>query len=452
MEKSIILKKGKWLAFAYFFGVSTLIYLSYLVFDFLFSDYAFISTLQNFQSLFIGIITAGLIYWLIKETDQEIKTHKERVSDLLEKEKNLRNKSDQVREKLIYMLRKAPAPMAILLGSGHRFDFVNDAFVKMFGHKKYVDNNLRHVIPELKEQGIEIFDKVYETGKPHFDKGVPLNLSSNGNPKTYYHDFIITPLTDPAGEVYGTFLLSNNITEQVEAKKALEETLEEKQILLSELHHRVKNNLAVVVGLLELQTDDIEDSRALTALKKSQTRIHTIAEVHEILYGNQSLQEIPFHDFIHGLIKRIFDSFDKSRPELHLFVNNLSLNVNQAIPIGLILNELFSCLAKDFDQSVNKLKIQSDLSNSPDISISIKIYPANLQFIEALTPSEKRLERILIDLLLQQLDAEFITSHSSKSSEVLIKFTTKNDEKGGHGNVGEEFILRSLLSNGTQVA
>lgn len=303
-----------------------------------------ISTLQNYQSWVIVIISAGLIYWLIKEAYQEIKIQKERVSELLGKEKGLRIESDKVREKLINMLRKAPA-----------------------------------------------------------------------------------------GEVYGVFLLSNNITEQVEAKNALEETLDEKKVLLSELYHRVKNNLSIVIGLSELQNDDILDSKAIAALQKSQTRIHTIAEVHELLNGKQSLKEIPFRDFIHGLMDRVFDSFDKTRPELHLFVSNLCFLVWLKISIRMWKSWAYNLIYR------NRRILHYRLKSS-------------LQIRKAFSPSEEHLERMLIELLLKQLDAEFSTSQLRKSSEVLIKFTKKDYEKGTHDNFGKEFILHSLLENNIQVA
>lgn len=124
----------------------------------------------------------------------------------------------------------------------------------------------------------------------------------------------------------------------------LEKALAEKEVLIKEVHHRVKNNMAVVSGLLELQGYKVKDEEARSAIENSKLRIQTMSSIHEKLYQNKTLTDIDFKGFAEDLISRISASMQGTEQEidLHLDIRSGSLNVNTAIPCGLILNELIS--------------------------------------------------------------------------------------------------------------
>lgn len=129
-----------------------------------------------------------------------------------------------------------------------------------------------------------------------------------------------------------------------ERTKELQLALDEKEVLIKEIHHRVKNNMAVVSGLLELQGYKIKDEEAKSALENSKLRIQTMSSIHEKLYQNETLTDIDFKGFAEDLIQRISASMKGADQEIHLHldIRSGSLNVNTAIPCGLILNELIS--------------------------------------------------------------------------------------------------------------
>lgn len=124
----------------------------------------------------------------------------------------------------------------------------------------------------------------------------------------------------------------------------LQKALDEKEVLMKEIHHRVKNNMAVVSGLLELQGYKIKDKEAKSAIENSKLRIQMMSSIHEKLYQNKTLTDIDFKGFAEDLIHRISGSLQGSdqKIHLHLDIRSGSLNVNTAIPCGLILNELIS--------------------------------------------------------------------------------------------------------------
>lgn len=133
-----------------------------------------------------------------------------------------------------------------------------------------------------------------------------------------------------------------DISRRASAEEKIKKSLLEKEVLLTEIHHRVKNNLAVISGLLDLQKEITEDINAVTALNDSQLRVHSIAMIHEKLYQNDDLSDIKFDEYIKDLIQLISNSRTSPGKKIDVIYDTeeLSINVNQAIPCGLIVNEI----------------------------------------------------------------------------------------------------------------
>ena len=131
---------------------------------------------------------------------------------------------------------------------------------------------------------------------------------------------------------------------QQEAEKNLKTSLNEKEILLKEIHHRVKNNLQVISSLLNLQSDYIDNPKALDILKESQNRVKSMALIHEKMYQSQDLAKIDFSEYIKDLSGYLFAIYkiDTNKIKLKIDVNTIFFGVDIAIPCGLIINELIS--------------------------------------------------------------------------------------------------------------
>lgn len=131
-------------------------------------------------------------------------------------------------------------------------------------------------------------------------------------------------------------------TDRKRKEQLMQSSLEEKKIMLQEIHHRVKNNMAVVSGLLELQAMNTEDKVVKSTLKESQMRIYSMAMIHEKLYASKSLAEISFDEYAKELVEAIISSLNDIRTEVEVRyrMDSGRLNINQAIPCALILNEL----------------------------------------------------------------------------------------------------------------
>ena len=140
--------------------------------------------------------------------------------------------------------------------------------------------------------------------------------------------------------------------EEIQQKNGIiSKSLAEKEILLKEIHHRVKNNLHFISALLGLQTDHISDQVALDALQEGQDRVQSMALIHQDLYQRDDLTSVSVKDYFVKLTEGLFDSYNihPDNISLQLFVADLDLDVDTVIPIGLIVNELVSnCLKYAF--------------------------------------------------------------------------------------------------------
>lgn len=122
-------------------------------------------------------------------------------------------------------------------------------------------------------------------------------------------------------------------------------SLGEKEQLLKEVHHRVKNNMQIISSLLNLQSDKIIDTKVLSMLRESQNRIKSMALVHEMLYKSQDLSKISLHTYIQNLCVSIGDSYSVPESDIEFvfdFEENLLFDIDKMIPLGLILNEIIS--------------------------------------------------------------------------------------------------------------
>lgn len=201
-------------------------------------------------------------------------------------------------------------------------------------------------------------------------------------------------LFDDENNFKGFVCGSRNINDRKHAEKQIKNSLEEKEVLLKEIHHRVKNNMQIISSLLSLQSRYIKDENYLAVFKEGQNRVKSMAMIHEGLYKSDNLARINFEEYVHNLISWLFSSYgiDKNIIKTKINLDNILLDIDTAIPLGLILNELIS----------NSLKhaFPHHSLNSKNVSVikpAVEINnPSNMRF----TSSEKIKDKI--NILLSQ--------------------------------------------------
>lgn len=146
------------------------------------------------------------------------------------------------------------------------------------------------------------------------------------------------------GEVLGLGSFNRDIRERRRSEEQLKSTLGEKELLLKEIHHRVKNNLQIVSSLLRLQVNTVRDKQAKAALNESRNRIRAMAVIHEILYGSSNLAKVDFAAYTDRLTQEIANSYGTSIREIQIHINahETYLGTDTIIPCGLIVTELVS--------------------------------------------------------------------------------------------------------------
>lgn len=133
-----------------------------------------------------------------------------------------------------------------------------------------------------------------------------------------------------------------DVTARVKAEEGLKKSLKEKEVLLQEIHHRVKNNMQIISSLLNLQSVYSESKNPSEILKETQDRVKSMALVHEKLYKSQNLEKINFGEYIEDLVFILSRSYDTSHININVKGSPISLDINTAIPCGLIINELIT--------------------------------------------------------------------------------------------------------------
>ncbi|MEM6343384.1 MAG: histidine kinase dimerization/phosphoacceptor domain -containing protein [Bacteroidota bacterium] len=172
--------------------------------------------------------------------------------------------------------------------------------------------------------------------------------------------------------LWRSYRLKQKTNQQLNAQnETIQQSLEEREILLKEIHHRVKNNLQIISSLLGLQSRSIDDPLALEAIAESRNRVHSMALIHQNLYQDESLMEVSLPDYISQLTQSLLESYQLNTQEIELKQNieELSLDVDLLIPLGLILNELIS----------NALKHAFGERQHGQIAIEIQSLPEHLQ-------------------------------------------------------------------------
>ncbi len=223
------------------------------------------------------------------------------------------------------------------------------------------------------------------------------------------------------GEVISLEGFITDITDGITAEKELKKSLNEKNILLKEIHHRVKNNMQIISSLLSLQSNYVNHRETLDNLKESRDRIRAMALVHEKLYQSNDLSDINFSEYINSLLTEIQGSYkSKTRIELKIKVENIYLDIEKAIPCGLIVNELISNIFKHAFKGREEGLVSLNFSKREKYELSVQDngvgMPSDLDMTNNNTLGLK-----LVDALVSQLHGT-VEINRDNGTQFLIKF------------------------------
>ncbi|MDI6643836.1 MAG: histidine kinase dimerization/phosphoacceptor domain -containing protein [Methanobacteriaceae archaeon] len=185
--------------------------------------------------------------------------------------------------------------------------------------------------------------KYYHEMRRKDPSSVPRNyefklIDSENNIKNIYLTVSIIPGTNKS------LVSLVDITDRKKFEKELKSSLEEKELLLREIHHRVKNNLQIISSLLSLQSRNIKDEKYLGIFKESQNRVKSVSHIHEYLYQSRKMTKINLSDYIRRIITDLRYSYglDPEKVQIKVEIEKINLNIETATPLGLIITELVS--------------------------------------------------------------------------------------------------------------
>lgn len=248
------------------------------------------------------------------------------------------------------------------------------------------------------------------------------------------------PFRTPTGEIRA-IVDTREITERKKKEEQIQESLRQKESLLREIHHRVKNNLQVISSLLSLQSDYAKDEESLAHFYESQSRISTIALIHEKLYQSRNIDEIKMLDYITDLTRNLLKVYKDLGENIDVQINayDISIDIDRAIPCGLIINELFSnCLKHAFRSSENggadrkrrnKITVEINSDSEGLLILSVKDngvgFPGHVDFRSAGT-----LGLQLVSTLADQLNG-ILDLTNDNGTAVTIVFPLQAKKSGG---------------------
>lgn len=329
-------------------------------------------------------------------------------------------------QKWQHLVEDNPHPVQVTIRG--EIVFINDAGARLYGAEKpdevigrsVFDFSHADYIDELEER-IKKIEQEKEIEEAHDHKIICLS----GEVKDVEISSI--PIEYQGNEAIQTVLF--DVTDRKKKEHIIEASLIEKEVLLKEIHHRVKNNMAVISGLLELQSMNSDDEELNKLLKESQLRIHSMAMIHEKLYQTETFSDVEFGDYVQELVQTITDTIDTSTKEIEVTydLGSVRLNINQAIPAALILNEVIVNSFKHAFEDRQSGKIEIKVFREGE-NIVLNVLDDGIGLPEDFNMEESQsLGTTLIHTLSTQLRGELDFGNRSDHPGTYVRLTFERD-------------------------
>ena len=328
-------------------------------------------------------------------------------------------------EMLRTFINAAPTAIFQINPIGQVTDFWNPAAESVFGWTK--ESVRGKTLPFLNERSMAEFHGIIDGIRDSAKATQYLTHIKNKFGDKLLVDIVATPLFDKSGSLTELVIIANDITELENYRKTIEKNLHEKEILLQEIHHRVKNNLAIISGLLELQAMRDDSSRDMSLIIEARNRIHSIAMVHEQLYQDMDFSHINPKDYYEKLLTKLQANTVSDNPEIEydLKFDIPPININRAVPLGLLINELFTNSIKyAFNDGKGKLTLHFTKHEN---TVKVLYQDSGPGFRQEDIEHKNTIGWQLITTLLAQLDSEYTIDSDGK---FRLVFTFEEVERG----------------------
>jgi len=321
------------------------------------------------------------------------------------------------------LLESAPDGI-VVVGPDAKITIVNSQTEKMFGYTR----------EELIGQPVEILVPMrsrdehvkYRNGYMEDSRTRPMGAGRvlSGRKKDGSElpvEISLSPLETEQGVLIMSII--RDITDRRKAEEQIKNSLREKEALLKEIHHRVKNNLQVTSSLLRLQSGYIHDPRTLEMFADSQNRIRSMALVHEKLYKSSDLSRIDFSEYVDNLAQLLFRSFGVEPQQISLEIKKQAvfLSVETAVPCGLLVNELLSNSIKHAFPKGRQGKISVNIEMHDNSEIEIEVNDDGVGLPESFSfETTETLGLQLVRTLVNQINGRIVVKNNNGASFSII--------------------------------
>ena len=291
----------------------------------------------------------------------------------------------------------------------------------LYGEKPVVGKKLFRGKFEKNKDLIETLNYHYEKAFNGSNENFKLNYElENGQKITLDVNLFPIVVNNQIKEIAG---IATDITAEIEKQNQLQTLLYENEVLMKEIHHRIKNNLQVISSMLNLQIQNEENTQIQNVLKDTQNRVYSMAIIHQTLYQNKNYSTINVSATILFLIQNILYSFNRTDIEIESDIEEIILDVNTAIPIALIINEAITNVVKyafpeNFTMSEKKVFIQL---KRKDFSVELSIKDNGIGIDKKMIQQLSNVGFSIIKALAEQINAQlFISSEKNQGTEIKL--------------------------------
>ena len=309
----------------------------------------------------------------------------------------------------------------------------NQKLCKMLGYTEaelLTTTWMEGTAPEFVSRSLEYTAKRYreEIGCDNFEKQL---ICKDGS--LLWVDVTVSLWKDPLSNISYDIAIAQDISDRKAAEAQIQANLQEKELLLKEIHHRVKNNLQIISSLLTLQSQSIADPAILAMFQNSQTRIYAIALIHEQLYKTTQFEQINFAEYIENLVSYLHQLHSSSLDSIQIKTNvaDLLLNIETAIPCGLIINELvINAFKYAFPQNIYGKLITIELQRLSEQRLALTIKDNGIGISDNYNLAEiDSLGLRLVKMLVQQLEGKITLTCNPGTQFVIIFHELKYSQR-----------------------
>ncbi len=359
----------------------------------------------------------------LKKEIEERKKIEDKLSASKEQYKEQSAKLNSIIESSSHLVWTVNKQMALTSFNENFAKSMQDAYGRRPSIKSVLNKGKFISTKEYNEFWNKKFKAAFDGKSQHFETNLK---NKQGIP--VWREIFLNPIFDEKGKVKEVSGIGHDITEKKLAEEKIKQSLKEKEVLLKEVHHRVKNNLQVISSILNLQSSYVADKKTIDLLKESQNRIKSMSFIHESLYQTKDFTSVNFSEYVQNISNNLLLSYRPKGKKIRLKqkIDNVFLNLDLAIPCGLVINELMSnALKYAFTKKSNGILIITiEVDKKENVRLTISDngsgLPKGLDY-----RNTQSLGLQLVMVLVSQLRGT-ISLENKKGTKYIVTFNKRN--------------------------